>query len=111
MLLQVKNNLQFVRNLSPDSSIASRFTESPKAGSTIKVRKPARFGGRTGETYTAEDYLERTVDVTAQTTLGVDLSFTNRELMMNLDAIAERVVKPAAQTLGNKVDTAALGLA
>jgi hypothetical protein len=110
MLRQTKNNLQFVRNLGGDD-LAGRFTESPKKGDTIKVRKQARFVGRDGETFSAEDYLERTVDVAVQTTAGVDLSFTNRELMLSLDMIAEKVVKPAAETLANKIDTAALLLA
>lgn len=110
MMRQVKNNLQFVKNCSGED-LASRFTDSPKKGESIKVRKHARFSGRDGETYTEESYIEREVDVTVQTTAGVDITLTNRELMFSMDQIAERVVKPAAETLANKVDRAALLIA
>lgn len=110
MLRQVKNNLQFVRNISGED-LAGRFTESPKKGETISIRKPTRYVGRTGETYSAEDYLERTVDMVVQSTEGVDITLTNRELMFRLDDIAERVVKPAAESLANKIDRNCLALA
>ncbi|MGH9667090.1 MAG: P22 phage major capsid protein family protein [Bryobacteraceae bacterium] len=110
MLMQVKNNLQFVKNVSGEE-FAGRFTESPKKGETIKIRKPTRYVGRDGETFSAEDYLERTVDMVVQTTAGVDILLTNRELMFDLDNISERVVKPAAETLANKIDRAALAIA
>lgn len=110
MLRQVKNNLQFVRNVSGEE-FAGRFTEAPKKGETIKIRKPTRYIGRDGETFTAEDYIERVVEMTVQQTAGVDIELTQRELMFRLDDIAERVVKPAAQTLANKIDRAALLIA
>lgn len=110
MLRQVKNNLQFVRNCSGEE-FTGRFTESPRKGETIKVRKPTRFIGRDGETFSGEDYIERSVDMVVQTTAGVDVLLTNRELMFSLENIAERIVKPAAVTLANKIDRAALLIA
>jgi hypothetical protein len=110
MLRQVKNNLQFVKHCAGEE-FAGRFTEAPKKGETIKVRKPARYIGRDGETFSEEEYIERSVEMTVQTTAGVDLLLTNRELMFSLDDIAERVVAPAAMTLANKIDTAALAIA
>jgi P22 coat protein - gene protein 5 len=107
MLRQVKNNLQFVKNVAGED-LAARFTDAPKKGETISVRKPTRYVGRTGETYTAEDYIERTVDMTVQTTAGVDITLTNRELMFQVDQISERVVGPAAMTLANILDRTAL---
>jgi hypothetical protein len=110
MTRQVKNNLQFVKNLQGED-VAGRFTDTPKKGETIQLRKQARMIGRDGETFTEEDYIERLVDVSVQQTAGVDLLITNRQLMFELDQIAERVVKPAAETLANKIDRAALVLA
>lgn len=107
MLRQVKNNLQFVRNCAGEE-LTGRMTEAPKKGETIKIRKQARFVGRDGETWTGEDYIERTVDFVVQTTAGVDLQLSNRELMFNIDYIAKRIVAPAAATLANKIDRAAL---
>lgn len=110
MLRQVKNNLQFIPNITGEE-LAHHFTDSPKKGETIKVRKQTRYVGRDGETFSEEDYIERTVDMVVQQTSGVDLLMTNRELMFSLDDIAERVVKPAAETLANKIDRAAMALA
>lgn len=110
LLRQVKNNLQFVKNCSGEE-FAGRFTESPKVGETIKIRKPARYIGRDGETFSDEAYIERTVDMTVQQTAGVDLLLTNRELMFSLDDISERVIAPAAITLANKIDRAAMNIA
>jgi len=104
MLRQTKNNLQFVKNTAGDD-FASMFTSTPKKGSSFTVRKSTRYVGRTGETFTAEDYKEREVAMTVGTTVGVDLNFTNRELMLNLDHISERVVKPAAESLASILDT------
>src|SRR3954470_21260959 len=103
MLRQVKNNLQFLKNIDGEDMTA-RFTEMPKVGTSFTVRKQARYSGRTGETYTVEDYTERTVSLTVQTTDGVDITLTNRELMFSLDKLNERVIQPAAVTLANILD-------
>jgi hypothetical protein len=110
MLRQVKNNLQFVKNCAGED-LSGRFMESPKKGETISIRKPVRYVGRTGETYTVEDYTERTVSMAVQTTDGVDITLTNRELMFNIENIKERVVGPAAVTLANIIDRKALQIA
>jgi hypothetical protein len=110
MLRQVKNNLQFLKNCDGED-ITSRFTEMPKVGTSFTVRKPVRYSGRTGETYTVEDYTERTVSVAVQTTDGVDITLTNRELMFSLDKLQERVIQPAAVTLANTLDRKALQIA
>jgi uncharacterized protein (UPF0261 family) len=107
MMRQTKNNLQFVKNVS-GSEYSDQFTRSPKKGETFSIRKSTRYVGRTGETFSAEDYKERLITMTVGQTIGVDLNFTNRELMFNLDYIAERVVAPAAETLAAQIDTAYL---
>jgi P22 coat protein - gene protein 5 len=110
LLRQVKNNLQFVKNCEGED-FAGRFTDSPKAGETISVRKPTRYVGRTGETYTAEDYKERLCAFTVQATDGVDITLTNRELMFQVDRLSEKVIKPAAMQLSNIIDRKALQMA
>lgn len=109
MLRQVKNNLQAAKNLSGEN-LVGKFSETPRKGETISVRKAARFIGRTGETYTAEDYIERTVPIAVQTTDGLDITLTQRELMFQFEDLSKRVVAPAAQTLANIIDTKVLAL-
>lgn len=110
LLREFKNNLQFVKNCDGED-FTSRFTQMPKVGESFTVRKQAMFSGRTGETYTAEDYTERTVSVAVQTTDGLDITLTNRELMFSLDRLKERVINPAALKLAHIVDTKALQIA
>lgn len=105
----LKNNLQFVRNL--DTDFGHYFTETPKKGESISVRKQTRFVGRDGETFSAEGYTEKVCSMTVQETAGVDLQFSNRELMFNFERFSERVIAPAMQTLANKIESAALNLA
>jgi hypothetical protein len=104
MLRQTKNNLQYVKNVG-GQEFASMFVEAPKKGSSFTIRKSTRFVGRTGETFSAEDYKEREVSMTVGDTIGLDLEFTNRQLMLEMDQISERVVKPAAATLASLIDT------
>lgn len=110
MLRQFKNNLQFLRNTDGED-FTSRFTQSPKVGETFTIRKQVLYSGRSGETYTPENYTERTISVSTQPSAGVDITLTNRELMFSLDKIRERVVGPAAVQLASIVDTTALQIA
>lgn len=110
MLRQTKNNLQFVKNCDGQAA-AKVLTQTPKKGESFDIRKSTRYVGRRGEVFQAEDYRERMVRFTAGETLGVDLEFTNRELMFNLQHISEYVVKPAAETLSSLLDTEYLKIA
>ena len=104
MLRQTKNNLQFVRNCG-GKELANQFTSAPAKGNSFTVRKSTRYVGRSGELFTAEDYKERDVSMTVGSTLGVDLEFTNRELMLGIDHFVKRVVAPAAESLSSSIDT------
>ena len=109
-LRRLKNRLVFLKN-TRGSEYASRFTDSPKKGETISVRLPNQVTTRSGETYTVGNHLERVTTMTTQTTLGVDLEFTNRELMFNAERFAERVIEPAMVKLADSIESTALGLA
>jgi hypothetical protein len=113
MLRQVVNNLQFTKNCSDGDGIAEKFKAAPKKGESISMTKPVRFNGGEGEVFTPEAYLERTIQVQAYTNQYVHLQLTNRELMfkMEKERISERIVKPAAETLANKLDRQFLQLA
>lgn len=110
MLRQVKNNVQFLKNIDGEE-FTSRFTQMPKVGESFTARKPVRYVGRTGETYAAEDYTERLITISVQATDGVDITLTNRELMFSLDKLNERVITPAAVSLANILDRKALVIA
>jgi hypothetical protein len=112
MLRQTINNLQFVRNVSGED-MEDRFLNTPKKGESINVTKAARFVGVDGETFEEEAYEERTIPMVVQQTAGVHVALTNRELMFHFEPnkISERIVKPAAETLANKIDRSALQIA
>jgi hypothetical protein len=104
MMRQTKNNLQFIKNLS-GQEFADEFSRSPKKGESFTVRKSTRYIGRSGETFSAEDYKERLVTITVDQTQGVDLSFSSRELAFGVDYFADRVIPPVAESLAAKLDT------
>lgn len=106
-LRRLKNKLVFLKNTS-GSEYASRFTSSPKPGETISIRLPMQVTTRSGETFSAGDYKQRVTSMTVQTTEGVDLEFTNRELMFNFDKFADTVVEDCAVKLGNRLESLAL---
>jgi hypothetical protein len=110
MLRYFKNNLQCVRNMGGEN-FTERFTQSPKAGESFTIRKQALGTVRSGETYSASNYIERTVTVTCQPTIGMDFEFGNRELMFNMDQIDKKVVQPFVTQLAANVDSTILKMA
>lgn len=83
-----------------------------RPGSTINVRRPAQFTGRSGATANIQDVYEPTVPLTLQPEYGVDFSITDFELSTavgnggNLNAdFRRRFIVPAGLKIATYVDT------
>lgn len=74
------------------------------AGDTITIRKPTDFTVRDGAVLSAQDVTEGKTTITVDKQKGVDFAFTSKELTLNIDELAERVIKPAMVQLANQVD-------
>tara|TARA_R110000868_G_scaffold130533_2_gene340238 strand:- start:1866 stop:3065 length:1200 start_codon:yes stop_codon:yes gene_type:complete len=82
-----------------------------KIGSTVNVRKPARFVGVTGPNLSVEDFNETSIPVTLNTQFHVDTQFSTADLALSLDMFSDRVIKPGVAAIANKIDRDGLVLA
>lgn len=99
----LENNLKFARNVRRDFD--EKFgTEGAKIGTTLNIRKPPRYVGRTGPALAVEDATESQVALTLDTQFGVDISFTSQDLALSIDDFSSRFIKPAIATVCNKID-------
>lgn len=102
-LAVLENNLTFSKGVIRDYD--DKFgVAGAKIGTTLNIRKPARYVGRTGAAIGVEDHTETQVALTLDTQFGVDVSFTSQELTLSIDAFSDRIVKPAMATIANKID-------
>lgn len=97
------NNLVFTRAVSRQYD--DKFAiEGAKIGTTINLRKPPRYVGRTGPALQIESSVETYVPLTLDTQFGVDMAFTTQDLTMNISEFSERFIKPAVAAVANKID-------
>lgn len=97
------NNLVFAKKV--NRQYDSKFgIEGAKIGTTLNVRKPPRYVGRTGAAIGVENVTETQVAVPLTTQFGVDISFTTADLLLSMDDFSNRYIKPAVATIANKID-------
>jgi hypothetical protein len=95
--------LNFVGNC--NTQYDSRFAQDgAKIGDTLNVRMPPKYNVRTGRTYSAQDHVERSTPFTINSQYGVDVSFTSKELTLDLDDFADRIINPAMAQLAAKIE-------
>jgi len=99
----LQNQLVFTRAISRqyDSKFAQ---EGAKIGTTINLRKPPRYVGRTGAALQIESSVETYVPLTLDTQFGVDMAFTTQDLTLNISDFSDRFIKPAVAAIANKID-------
>lgn len=74
-----------------------------RKGATISIRRPADFTIRSGATMDLQDVIEGKVALTVDQQKGVDFKFTSTELTLDINDIAERVLRPAISNLVNEI--------
>jgi hypothetical protein len=103
------NNLGFTAGVSREYD--DKFgVEGAKIGTTVNVRKPPRYVGRTGTALSVEDATETQVPVTLSTQRGVDIQFTSADLALSIDDFSARFIKPAIANIANNIDLDGLKL-
>lgn len=88
----------------------SKNVNGYKVGSTVSIRKPARFTVRSGAVASAQDVIEGTTTISVDRQRGVDFKFTSEDLTLDIGKLSERVIKPAMVELANQVDRDLLDL-
>jgi hypothetical protein len=102
-LYSLRNQLNFTKRVNREYS--DKFgVEGAKIGTTLNVRKPPRYIGRTGTALSVEDATESSVPVTLTTQFGVDINFTSADLLLSIDNFSKRFIGPAIAAIANKID-------
>lgn len=99
----LQNQLVFTRavNRTYDDRFANRGAQ---IGSTVNIRKPPRYVGRTGPALAIESSVETYVPLTLTTQFGVDIAFTTQDLTLNINDFSRQFIKPAVAAIANKID-------
>ncbi len=99
----LKNSLGFAKNVNRqyDDSFAR---SGAKIGSVINIRKPSRFTVTTGPALNIQDIADQSVALTLNTQAHVDFMFSSKDLELSVDEFGSRYLKPAVNTLTNKID-------
>lgn len=109
-LMVLENELTFTSEVNREYD--DQFSISgAKIGSTVNVRKPARFVGVTGPNLSVEDFNETSIPVTLNTQFHVDTQFSTADLALSLDLFSDRVIKPGIAAISNRIDRDGLVLA
>src|SRR5215831_16983528 len=109
-LILLKNDLQLLGNVNRDNEYLFA-KKGMKAGNSVNLRYPARFLGRSGETYTAEAYTETSYSLVIRPLQGVDIDIPSTEGTLSLDDVKKRVLAPAAAQLANNIERDCLQIA
>lgn len=105
----LENNLVITKHVNREYD--DKFGVSgAKIGTTLNIRKPPRYLGRTGQALQLEDSTETSVPLVLDTQFGVDIQFTSQDLALTIDDFADRFLKPAVATIANKIDSDVAGL-
>ena len=87
----------------------SRFAVAgAKIGTSLDVRLPNKFTVRTGSTYSAQNMVERKVNLPVATIKGVDCTITDSELTLSLNDFSEQFLKPAMNQLASDIEYSAM---
>lgn len=109
-LMVLVNELAFSKRVNREYS--SKYgIEGAKIGTTLNVRKPPRYIGRSGAALSVEDMTDTSVPVVLDTQFGVDINFTSADLLLTIDDFSRRYIKPAVATIANKIDFDGLSMA
>lgn len=104
MALEVlENELTFTKNVNRDYD-DSFGKAGAKIGQTLNIRKPTRHIARTTPGAVIEGSVETYVPLTLNNQYGNDAAFTSKEMTLDVDYFAERILKPRVAAVANKID-------
>ena len=109
-LMVLENNLTFAKQVVREYD--DKFGVSgAKIGTTLNIRKPARYVGASGPALAVEDQTETQVPLVLNNQFHVDVAFTSAEMTLSIDDFSDRVLKPAMATIANRIDSDGLAQA
>lgn len=102
-LMVLAEKLTFLKriNRSYDSSFAK---SGAKIGQTLNIRVPGHGVVRNGRVANLQDLNDKTVPLTIDTQLGVDLGMTSADMTLNIDEIRSRYLEPRMTDLAAAIE-------
>ena len=81
-----------------------------KDGGSIQIRKPPQYTVREGAVIDVQNATETYTTLTVDKQRGVDLSFTSKELTLDIDDFSARFIEPAMSRLASYMDADAFSM-
>jgi len=108
-LAVLHNKLSFIGKINRqyDDSYAR---SGAKIGDTLRIRLPNEYTVRTGTALSANNTVENSVSLAVATQKGVDMSFTTKELTMDIQDFSERIIDPAMSVLAANIESDAFSM-
>lgn len=106
-LMQLDNNLVAAKSVY--RAYEKEFGDG-KIGDTVSIRRPVKYGVRTGSVVQMQDAQEGKVQIKIDTQIGVDLRFPSKDLTLSIEDFSNRYLKHPMIALANQVDLSVLGL-
>lgn len=101
-MVVLENNLTFTKFVNRQYS--DEFgNRGAQIGDTLSVRKPPRYIARTTQAFAAQNTTETSVPIVLNNQYGVDMSFTSKELTVDINNFKDFLV-PAVSQISNKID-------
>lgn len=96
-------NLNIVGNM--NRQYDDRFAnKGAKIGTSLDLRIPPKYTVRTGSTFSAQDVVERKVNLPVATIKGIDTTISDLEMAMSLDNFSDVILKPAMAQLAAQIE-------
>ncbi len=110
----LKDGLRVFNNETPLIQSAMRLEDKSYAGygaregASLRVQVPNEFSVRTGMTFTNQDVSDNYVTISRSTVKGIDMTFTQKELALDIAEFSKLYVQPAMSTLASAVEATCL---
>ena len=73
-------------------------------GQTVDIRKPAQLSTRKGMTYEDQDFIQESFPLTVDSVIGIDMTFDDVDLTMNLNDFSKDFIEPAVNQLATSLE-------
>jgi hypothetical protein len=94
-----------------DKQYDGSFAKSgAKIGSQLRIRKPAQFTTRSGKTYAGQDFEETQITLSVDKQLGIDVTFSDLDLALDLNSFSDQFIRPAMSQLATSIEAETLNM-
>src|SRR4051794_17386046 len=107
----LSNNLIFVNRINRGwEGEFQKEHNGYKPGSSVTIRKPARFTSVASSTLSVQNFVENNTSLSIDKPRHIGVNFSSTELTLQLNDFSERFLKSAMLQLANDIDADALSM-